>query len=352
MADSRPSVDGKTARGGFPIEEFGVMLFREQKRVIVGLAVVGLVLGAAVGLLSPRQYATSATFIPQSAENSMSNLALAASQFGIRVPQSGGAWGPPVYVELLRSRELLEPIVRDTVAVPELGGDLHAMLDLLRLPQLAPAERIERGIAVLRKRIGVSEEKKLNGVRVSVTTRWPSVSLYLAERLVDGVNEFNVSARKSQATAERQFVDARVQSAEEDLRSSESRLEEFLKRNRSVAGSPELTFAQDRLQREVMLRQGMVTTLLQQREEARIREVRDTPVLTVLERPRLPVYGLARRSAMKGVLGAMVAMLIGIAVLYLREGLRLARRMPGDPEFAFFRFVDAILPGPLQRVMR
>lgn len=350
MVEALSAERGIASPGGLPLEQFGVTLLRTAKRPLGVLMLLGLAVGTSIGLLTPRQYVSTATFIPQSADNNaMSGIELAASQFGIRVPQSGGAWGPPVYVELLRSRELLEPIVLDSITVTELGNQRTAVMDLLRLPELPPARRVERAVALLRQRVSVSEEKKLNGVRVTVTTRWPSVSLAVAERLVNGVNAFNVTTRKTQATAEREFVGEQVRSAERELLDTEERFQDFLRRNRSIAGSPELTFAQDRLQREVALRQSMLTTLLQRREEARIREVRDTPVLTVLERPRLPVTGLARRSAMKGVLGALVALLFGIAFLWVREGLRRSDLEPSDPDLAVFRFVAAILPRWLRR---
>ncbi len=65
---------------------------------IVALGVFGGVLGLARGLTSPKVYKSTATFIPQGSEGGVSGLALAASQFGIRVPSGGDAWGPPVYV--------------------------------------------------------------------------------------------------------------------------------------------------------------------------------------------------------------------------------------------------------------
>jgi len=352
MAALQSGEEGVGSVRGFSIEEFGVTLLRTGKRTLAILATVGLAAGAAFGLLTPRQYVTSATFIPQSSDNGMSGLELAASQFGIRVPQTGGMWGPPVYVELLRSRELLEPILLDSVTVHEEGDRRAAVIDLLRLPALPLALRTERGVAVLRTRVAVSEEKKLNGVRVSVTTRWPSVSLALAERLVRGVNEFNLSTRKSQATAEREFVEQQTTMAERALLEAEQRLQAFLQRNRSIGGSPDLTFQQDRLQRDVTFRQNMVTTLAQRREEARIREVRDTPVLTVLESPRLAIAGMARRSAMKGVLGALVAVLLGIAGMYVIEGLSWARRDSVDPSLWHFRLLDSALPDFLRRLAR
>src|SRR5687768_14304504 len=82
---------------------------------IIALGVIGGSIGLAMGLTTTRMYVSAATFIPQGSEGPQSGLALAASQFGIRVPATSGGWGPPIYVELLRSRALLEPLASSTV---------------------------------------------------------------------------------------------------------------------------------------------------------------------------------------------------------------------------------------------
>ena len=320
------------------------------RRTIAGLGLFGAMVGLASGLLSTRVYMSTATFIPQGAEGGASGLALAASQFGIRMPSSGGGtWGPPVYLELLRSKALLEPIALDSVAVVEEGGRRVALMDLLEVKAPTPARRIDLAVRTLRRIVEASEDKKLNAVKLSVTTLWPSVSLALAERLVRGVNQFNLETRKSQAAAERQFAEVQAREAERALREAEDRLQLFLQRNRAIAGSPELAFQNDRLQRDVALRQQVYVSLLQSREEAKIRQVRDTPVITLLESPRLPVVGEARNSVKKGVLGGLVGGMLAVLIAFLAQGAASARRVPNEEAREFFRLVDEATPRFLRR---
>jgi uncharacterized protein involved in exopolysaccharide biosynthesis len=321
----------------------GSVLLR-RRRTILALGLSGTLLGLAAGLLSTRVYMSAAIFIPQGSQEGASGLALAASQFGIRVPTSGGAWGPPVYVELLRSRALLEPIALDSVVVVEKGGRRVALMDLLEVEAPTLARRTDLAVRALGKIVTASEDKKLGAVKLSVTTEWPSVSLALAQRLVRGVNKFNVETRKSQATAERQFVEIQAGEAERALRVSEDRLQVFLQGNRVIAGSPELTFKRDRLQRGVELRQQVYTTLLQNREEARIREVRDTPVITVLEDPRLPVVGEARKSVQKAVMGGLAGGMLGVLIAFMVQGVVAARRAPSEEAREFFQLVEESTP--------
>ena len=330
----------------------GSLLLR-WRRTIIALALLGAVLGLAVGLLSQRVYMSAATFIPQGSESgATSGLALAASQLGLRVPSAGGGWGPPIYVELLHSRSLLERIALDTVSVAEQGGGRVALMDLLEVEAPTPAQRTERAVRALGNLITATEDKKLGAVKVTVTTRWPSVSLTLVERLVRGVNQFNLETRKSQATAERQFVEGRAEEAGRALREVEDRLQTFLQRNRAIGGSPELGFERDRLQREVALRQQVYTTLLQTREEARIREVRDMPVITELEDPRLPLISESRGTAIKLILGALAGGFLGIVIAFLADAMVAARRAPSEEAREFFQLVEEVTPRFLKRGAR
>ncbi len=350
-----PSSDRKPVHGDdqVSLEAWGSVVLR-WRRTILALGLSGAALGLAIGLLSRRVYVSGASFIPESSETGMSGagisgLALAASQFGIRVPTGGSAWGPPVYVELLRSQALLEPLALDTVAVAEQGGQRVAVMDLLEIPVLPPAQRTERAVLALRKIVMASENKQLNGVQMTVTTPWPSVSLALAEKLVSGVSQFNLGKHKSQAAAERQFVEAQAAEAERDLRAAEDRLQSFLQRNRIVTGSPELTFPQDRLQREVALRQAVYTSLMQSLEEARIREVRDTPVITVLESPRLPATAKARRAVLKGVMGGLLLAGVGFLIAFIGDGVAGSRRATSEQSREFFQLLHEATPRFLRR---
>jgi uncharacterized protein involved in exopolysaccharide biosynthesis len=328
----------------------GVLLRR--RRMIIALALVGAAAGLATGLLMPRKYTSSATFIPQGSEgDQLSGIAAAANQFGLRLPvgQSDGTWGPPVYVSLLHSRTLLEPIAADTFVVRERGPQRTALLDLLEVRKDAPPVRLTFGVQKLRGVITVSEDKALGAVNVAVSTRWPSLSFALERRLIDAINEFNLEKRKSQAAAEYQFVQSQAAAAERDLREAEDRLQVFLQGNRVVGSASELAFQRDRLQRDVELRQQVYTALVMHREQARVGRVRDTPVITMLEEPELPAVGEPRKSVQKAIVGALIGILIGSLIALISHRLADAKQAPSDEAKAFFELVDEATPRLLRR---
>jgi uncharacterized protein involved in exopolysaccharide biosynthesis len=328
----------------------GILLLRHRRRIL-GLILVGAAVGLSTGLLKTREYASHVVFIPREAEASTtSGLALAASQFGIQVPSGNGGWGPPVYVELLRSRGVLESLVLDTLSVSELGGRRVAVMDLLEVKPTTPPLRLERAVQRLRTRLSVDEDRKLGAVRLTVTTQWPSVSLALAQRMVSAESRFNLEVRRSQVKAERAFVEKQASDAERELREAEDRYQEFLERNRgSSILSPMLRFESDRLQRDVGFKQQLTASLFQQREDARVREVRDTPVITILEGPWLPVEPEARRTLQRTVLGAFLGALIGLVATLVAYTWSAAQQQPTEERTEFFRLLAEVTPRFLRR---
>ncbi len=316
---------------------------------IIALAMLGFGFELVYTLSKPRVYMSSATFIPETPQGGTSSLALAASQFGFNIPSSGGGWGAPMYVELIRSRALLEPIALDTLVVAEEGGRRITLINLLKIKALTRERAVAAAVGVLGSMITATEDKKLGGVTVAVTSQWPSVSLVLANRLVQRVNQFNLETRKSQAAAERQFVEAQAVESQRALLDAENRLQEFLQGNRDIGGSPGLAFERDRLQREVARQNQLYTSWLQSREEARIREIRDTPVITVFETPRLAFIGEPRKSALKAILGGITGAMFGVLFAFLADSVAGARRSKREDAEEFFQLIERATPKVLKK---
>lgn len=326
---------------------WGSLLLRRRK-FLVSVALVGALVGLLSGLLSPRLYKTTVIFLPQGSAENISGIQLAASQFGLDVPSGSGEWWPAIYVELLQSRALLEPIASDTLMIPEKDSARVAVMDLLRVRGVPPDVRLARAVTKLRTVVHAGEDAKLHAVKVDVLTRWPSVSLTVAEKLLSSVNRFNIETRKSQAEAERRFVSEQVADAERNLRTAENQMEAFLQRNR-VAGSPQLTFQKDRLEREVSLKQEIFTTLSHELEEARIREVRNTPVITILEDPRLAVIGESRGAVLRLILGGILGMVLGVSIVFGARNAARARQDRSEQAREFFALVKEATPSFLRK---
>ena len=315
-----------------------------------GLAGLGFLISLIIALFRGTFYTASFSFVPQSAQDQSraSGLASLAGQFGINLGAvSGQGPSPQLYADLLHTREILSGLAADTVV--DAAGSRVALPAFLGVKSAVWPVRVENTVRVLREKVvGTSVAARTTGM-ITVTVRTPSApaSLTIARQLLDALNSFNIAKRKSQATEERRFTEARLADAQATLRAGENALQQFLQGNRQYAGSPELVFQRDRLERAVNLQQQVVTGLAQQYEDARIREVRDTPVFTVLEEPVLPVLPDPRGRATTVILGTILAAIAGVGWVIARTGLERQAAFQGEQSPRGARAADRQLSSTL-----
>jgi uncharacterized protein involved in exopolysaccharide biosynthesis len=294
----------------------------QNRRVISTFGAIGVVVGGAIALLKPAMYEASFSFVPQSAQDDpRGSLSSLAGQLGISLG-GGGSTGqsPQLYADILTTREVLGAIATDTVS-PD-AGRRESVADFLGISDRDEAVRRERTFQELRRKVVSSSvaTRTTGAVKVTVRTRSAQVSLVIAQRLIDGLNQFNLVTRQSQAGQERRFIETRLAEAKRLLRASEDALQSFLQQNRAIGNSPQLTFEQERLQRDVSLQQQVVASLAQQYETARIREVRDTPVITILERPVLAALPQPRGRVTVLLLATGLACFVAVGYVLARAG--------------------------------
>lgn len=326
----------------------GTLLLRNRWR-ITRWAIVGALGALALVWTRPALYVGSASFIPQGADAGRSSLASVAGQFGLSLPSASPTLSPDFYLALIKSRELLGIVARDTLTVPELGGKRMAVEDLLDIGPGSREEREESAVKELTRRIAATASKTTAIVDFSIGTKWPSVSLGIVTALMDGINEFNQRTRRDQAAAERKFVESRLVVASTELRTAEDSLQGFLQGNRQY-GSPDLQFMRDRLQRSVTLRQQVFTSLMQAYDDVRMREARDTPVITIVDPPAVPSKPEPRGRGVRTLLGLMIGAVFG-AMLIFTGDLITSRRAEGDPAVdEFMSTVDKMRQDMLRRI--
>jgi tyrosine-protein kinase Etk/Wzc len=308
-------------------------------RLIVATAVVCGLLAAVFLLLQPRTYRASTTFTPENTSSSgllssLVGLAGIAGQLGLGTSSSNSV-SPDFFVKLVHSEEVLRPTLLTEFALDSASRP-QPLLSLLKIRGRFPEEQLQRGVLVLRKRTEANTDKSTGIVTLRVTLQSPQLASNVANHMVRLLNRFNLETRQSQSREQRRFSGERLAEAEKELRAAEQAQLAFLQRNRQYLDSPLLAYEHNRLNREVMLRQEVYQTLTKAYEEARIAEVRDTPVLTVIDSAVAPVHP----SGPRRVLGTTVALIfgaaLGILLAYLAAARARARRAP-TPDYLEFR---------------
>jgi uncharacterized protein involved in exopolysaccharide biosynthesis len=282
-----------------------------HRRLVGGLSLLGVALAVGITLPLPRSFTSRSGFMPQTRSPTAALSGLAA-QFGLALPTSEGGQSPTFYADLLESRTILGTVVDSPFEYQTVDGPTRSTLvELYKSKGKSPALRREAAIRNLQGDVEASTVQKTGMVNLEVRANRPELAQQINQRLVDLVNQFNLRTRQSQAGKEREFTERRLAEVRQDLRTAEDRLQRFLQRNRDYRNSPELTFQVDRLQREVDMQQQLFTTLAEAYEQAKIEEVRDTPVITVVQSPELPVRPDSRWLVAKALLGLLLGFFLG-----------------------------------------
>ena len=302
-------------------------LLRRHARVLIALPLVACISAILVSLILPERYTVESRFMPESSSAQVSRLAGLAAQFGFDIPGSETGASVDFYAELLESHDLLRAAVLTDYTFRRRGDTVSAnLVELLDVKGDTPGERTRNAVEALGDLVTVRPDPMAEIVSVRTSARWPELAVLVNRRLLELLNTFNLERRQSRAASERSFLEARVLDAERDLVSAEAALERFLSQNRRYAESPQLTFEYARLQRRVDLRQQVYTSLSQAYEQARVDEVRNTPVITIIDEPRGPAKQTSPRIALNALLGVVLGVLLALTIVLSRELMESARR--------------------------
>ncbi len=290
-------------------------------RLIVAAAALVLVLAMALSLFATPAYRSRATFVAAGGNMRLpANLAGFAAQLGV-TPGADPEESPEFYSGLLMSRELLTRAV--TASFPDArtapAGDSATLIDLFGVRARSEARRVEVATKALSQRLDVTADRRTNLVTVTVDAEWPELSAAIANRLVALVSAFNVQHRQSRARARREFIESRVRGAQLELRENEDRLPSFYEANRQWEQSPGLRVEEARLRRQVEVANEVYLSLRREYETARIDEVNNTPVITVVDTAVAPTRRHWPRYKLLFVTGGIAGIVLGFSVAGIAE---------------------------------
>jgi uncharacterized protein involved in exopolysaccharide biosynthesis len=268
-----------------PEAAIAIVLRHRLLMILIPLVTAGAALAFALVF---REYTARSRFVPQAMSSDLGRLAGIAAQMGVNVGQNDATTSPDFYVDLLGSSEVLRPAVEREYRFAREPGSADTIvgtyLDLIGVDAPTAEQRVQAGIDKLRDRLSASASIKSGVITVRTTAPYAGLAESLNATILELLAGFDRERRQAGAHAERLFIEDRLGAAGEDLRKAENALAAFLDRN-ARPESPRLAIEMERLQRQVMLRQQVYAGLAEAYEQTRIEEVRNTPVLTVIDRP-------------------------------------------------------------------
>lgn len=331
----------------FSFYALGVFVLRNW-RPLAFSALLGAVLGILTVQFRPLQYPAKTSFVLVGASEEKLGLGGLAGQLGLAFPSGGALQSPQFYADLATTHEFLLPVASDTFSIAALGlrgaryGSIVGVID----PESGLGD--EMAVDELRKSVSVSVTRQTGVVQISVTTPWRDLSVAIAQRLLDHINQFNLRNRQIRATAERRFTEDRLAAAKADVVEAEGRLQVFLQKNRLLNSSAELTFDRERLQRDLDFKRQIATTLAQADVENRLRELRNVPAISTVEAPWVTAIPNSRGRTVRAALGLSIGILLTVIILLARDAMRL-NSISDDPiAKEFFSMLRERSSSPLQ----
>lgn len=289
---------------------------------ISAIGVVAAAIVATALLLSPRYYVASAAFVPQESNATPTGLGALAAQFGIS-PSRAMTTSPQFYADLLQARE----VIRDVLLSEYVTSDRRfrgTLMAFLRVRGRTPDETMTRGREKIASLMDVKTNRQTGVVSFEVVMKDPEVSRQVVNRILELVNDYNLQRRQSQGRAERTFAEQRLAEARAELAAAEESLSNFISRNRQFSEYSHLTSEASRLQRRVSTAQQLFTVLAQNYESAKLEEVRNTPVITVIERPEGFVEPKARGTIRKTIIAFLIGAFLTALFVVLKDFIRRA----------------------------
>jgi uncharacterized protein involved in exopolysaccharide biosynthesis len=298
----------------FTIFEF----VKKFHRTIVLCAMIG-----AIGLgffqwFKPLEYTALASFIPETRQSSSSFSGFAA-ELGLGLLGGSGTQSPQFFADLANDPFVLKEAVTKEYRFTENGRLLTKnLIQVYKIDEPTQALAIEKAVRKLDKDVHASVAPKTGLISLRVSSITPDLAVQVEEFILDQINAINLRIRRASSTAERQFAEDQMSEFSAELRSAENRLLKFQQANREYTLSPRLQLEQERLEREVRIRNDVYTAMVSSYEQARVESVRDNPLISIIDNPLYPAKH-DPRGVIKGViggllLGALIGLLLGVVM--------------------------------------
>ena len=323
--------------GGVPVLAYANVVLR-RRRTVAAIATTVLLAVVVSKLLFGGGYMTEATLVAQSGQQSGGSAASALAAQYLGVSSSAPGTSPKFFARLATSKGLLRQVAASQYTIRDKSGreQRGTLVDLMK-PEGETAEQKMRALTTqLSNDVRAAADAETGIVTVRVASSSPDLAVQINRTLIERLNQFNLARRQQRAAAERQFAETQMTDAERQLRVAEAALQGFLEANRTYQTSPQLVFRAAQLQRRVDLAQQVYVSLAQSYQQAKIDEVRNTPIVMMLQAPEETLRESGNGWPYTIAIGAALGLLVGLG--YALVSAMLNRHSADHPrEYEDFR---------------
>lgn len=192
---------------------FSLMI--EKKTIVLAIVVICTIIATIVAFVLPKSYQSTTLVRVKSGGSSMSGYAAMAAGFGIDI--GGGSSGSPEsYIELMKSREVLEPIIAE-----------------LDLPDEDKEKLTVEGFA--KKNLEVTNIKKTDLITIAAYGKTPEEAQMISQGIADNFLALMTKLNKEDNSTTLKFLDERIKIAKEEMETAENKLQAYQQEHKIYA---------------------------------------------------------------------------------------------------------------------
>lgn len=300
-----------------------LMLFFRHLKIIVFIPTIFCTITIFHALYNTTPQFKSYAKIMSSTKTGSSKAGGLAAQFGFTLPgdNSEPRW---VYPEIIKSRTLAKAMLKRKFNTIKYGSD-KSLLQILTYGDQRPSIDLDILIKHGTKNVIDMVDLQSQGTYyiLTVTASEPLLARDLVTAFIDELDLHQKRYNKTRTAETRRFIEDRISATEVELQAAEEHLKNFRDRNRRIQNSPALQLEQERLSREVSVLIGVFTTLKQQLETVKIKEVDYADNVIVLDPPEAPLKPSGPKKKqmviMSGIVGITFGFLLALLIEYLNN---------------------------------
>ena len=304
--------------------DFRVLFYvlNKGRKSILFLSVFSMIIGLGMSFFFTKYYSAQISLYPAKKDltQGLGQFQSLAMNFGVNMAENDQNFNIP---DVVKSRLIANKVINQTwVAQSGLKKNLIDLWNINKKPfynlfdnyVLDSSYVREKAINRFEDHIEISEDRLSGLITITATMEDPLISANIANFIGDQVQLYIQKENSAQSKKEKIFISDRLAIVKSELELAELALKDFKERNRGYEDSPELFMVFSRLFREVEVKKEVYLTLQQQLELARIEEVKQSPILHILDHAIPP----SRKSSPNRVLFLVVFLFLGLIYSSLR----------------------------------
>lgn len=183
-------------------------LMMEKKKIVIAIVVICTIIATIVAFVLPKSYQSNTLVrIKSSNDLAISSMAAMATGFGIDVGGLSSA-SPENYMELMKSREVLEPIM-EQVDMPEEDKEKLTTEDFIK------------------KYLEITNTKKTDLINITAYGKTPEEAQMISQSVADNFLTLMTKLNKEGNSSTVNFLNDRMAIAKEEMETAENKLQAY-----------------------------------------------------------------------------------------------------------------------------